>query len=85
MKVTDFDNLIYLELLKIKIHGVFDIPPHAQIIGGWMKHPEDDQTILQVCSHLNRINYLTLSKLGGISHTIDFDDTHFKIKDTGKW
>ncbi|CAH1109691.1 unnamed protein product [Psylliodes chrysocephalus] len=83
-KIEKFELYEYdtVELLKIKIHGVFDIPPHAQIIGGWMKHPEDDQTILQVCSHLNRINYLTLSKLGGISHTIDFDDTHFKIKDT---
>ncbi|CAG9838624.1 unnamed protein product [Diabrotica balteata] len=58
-----FEQLEYdtVEHLKINIHRVFDIPPHRQIIDGWATKPENDQSILQVCTHLGRINYLFLS------------------------
>ncbi|XP_072397359.1 uncharacterized protein [Diabrotica undecimpunctata] len=58
----EFEQLEYdtVEHLKINIHRVFDIPPHRQIIDGWATEPESDQSILQACTHLGRMNYLIL-------------------------
>ncbi|XP_072397360.1 uncharacterized protein [Diabrotica undecimpunctata] len=59
----EFEQLEYdtVEKLKISIHRVFDLPPHRQIIDGWATEPENDQSILQACTHLGRVNFLFLS------------------------
>uniref|UniRef100_A0A6P7GQA6 Uncharacterized protein LOC114345461 n=2 Tax=Diabrotica virgifera virgifera TaxID=50390 RepID=A0A6P7GQA6_DIAVI len=57
-----FEQLEYdtVENLKISIHQIFNIPPHRQIIDGWKTEPENDQSILQICTDLGRTNYLFL-------------------------
>ncbi|XP_050513531.1 uncharacterized protein LOC126889339 isoform X2 [Diabrotica virgifera virgifera] len=57
-----FEQLEYdtVENLKISIHQIFGIPPHRQIIDGWRTEPENDQSLLQICTDLGRTNYLFL-------------------------
>ncbi|XP_050513522.1 uncharacterized protein LOC126889334 [Diabrotica virgifera virgifera] len=58
-----FEHLEYdtVENLKNTIHNAFEIPSHRQVIEGWVIEPESDDTILQVCAHRSRINYLVVT------------------------
>lgn len=60
-----------LEILKIEIHKIFDIPPHKQIINGWKINPECDNTVLNVCAELNTMNCLKVMDAGRSHHSFE--------------